>query len=329
MSKITSVLFVGEFDIVPQLVEAAARHGAEVHLAFGPRQRPAWEALAGRSEVTAQALSSATVAESFDDVADALSLDESWLVLSIGAPFIFRRRHIDRVGGHIVNSHGAPLPEHAGGGGMSWRIMSGDRRGTVLLHRVSEGIDEGEVLRRVEFEFPAELRRPADYAEYIRPRIVETALELVDRILEDGELPEGWAQSGHSTYYPRLATDVHGAIDWSWGHVDVERFILAFGAPYPGAFTTWRGERVAVADAEVVDWVAGRPHPFMSGLIVAIDAGTFIVAANGGYLRLQVAAAGGVPRVGDRLVTPDDLLEKARRTRVEFLPAGLREQGDK
>lgn len=327
MPNVKSVLFVGQFDIIEELAALCADLGVSLRVAFGSRQRAAWEQVAKRSPATRAILEDAIEASTFDDVCERAGIDDSWLVLSMGSPFIFRRRHIDLVGGKLINSHGAPLPEYGGGGGMSWRIMNGDRRGVVLLHQVTEGIDEGDVLARQDFDFPEDLRHPQQFLDFQHPLITRVTIDLVRRIVHDGRLPAGMPQTGNSTYYPRLATAVHGAIDWRWEHRDIERFVNAFAAPNPGSFTECSGARVVVSSAEVIDWTPVRPHPFLAGLIVAQGQGTWIVAAPGGYLRLELAATNGITlRLGDRLHTPAALIERAMSTRVDILPGGMRER---
>jgi len=327
MPNVKSVLLVGQFDIIEDLGALCAELGVTLRLAFGPRQRPAWEQLAESSNPTRVALRDAIEATSFDEVCERAGIDESWLVVSMGSPFIFRRRHIELVDGKLINSHGAPLPEYGGGGGMSWRIMNGDRRGVVLLHQVTEGIDEGDVLARQDFDFPADLKHPQDFLDFQHPLITRVTLDLVRSIIRNGALPAGTPQTGNSTYYPRLATSVHGAIDWRWEHRDVERFVNAFAEPNPGSFTECGGRRIVVLSAEVIDWTQVEPHPFLAGLIVAQRQDAWIVAAVGGYLSLEFASLDGITlHPGDRLHTPSELLERAMETRVDVLPSGIRER---
>ena len=92
-----------------------------------------------------------------------VSSDEHALGLSFGSPFIFRQVHIDTFKGNLLNSHGAPLPEFKGGGGFSWRILQGDKRGTSLMHLVTTKIDEGPIVFRKEFEFSKDDILPTDF----------------------------------------------------------------------------------------------------------------------------------------------------------------------
>ena len=48
----------------------------------------------------------------------------------------------------------------------------------------------------------------------------------------------------HSTYWPRLDTEIHGWINWSWSGNDIVNFIKAFGDPYVGAHTLLNNEKI-------------------------------------------------------------------------------------
>jgi methionyl-tRNA formyltransferase len=324
VSHIKHLLLVGFSPLLIGLEEVARSRQASVHLAFGPRQRNEWLASAAGATFLNGTLDSVMESDSFDDILAERQLDPSWLVVSMGAPFLFRERHLAAVSGQAINVHGAPLPEYRGGGGYSWRIMNGDHRGTVLIHQITPGIDDGPLLHHHDYEFPADLETPGDFQSYAAAQDAPVLEQLVGRILDLGELPPTSGQSGNATYFPRLATDIHGAVDWSWSIDDVVSFVRAFSHPYAGAFTMCGGERVRITEARVIDWVPIAPHPFMSGLIVADDNDRWIVAGRGGYVSVRVVSNGEkAPRLGDRLHTPSEWLEAALATRVEYLPEGL------
>ena len=324
MSRIKGVLLVGFSPLLVALEPLARERGAAVHLAFGPRQRGEWQSIPEGPGFIAGSLDSVMESDDFDEIVTELHLDDSWLVVSMGAPFLFRDRHLNAVSGQAINVHGAPLPEYRGGGGYSWRIMNADRRGAVLIHQVTPGIDDGPLLHRRDYLFPKELTTPGDFQAYAREQDAPALIALVGEILDRGELPNPVEQTGNPTYFPRLATDIHGAIDWTWDAPDLVTFIRAFSDPYAGAFTQCRGARARISASESIAWTRSVPHPFMAGLLVAEDHDHWIVAARGGYLRIRLHSEGELPpRIGDRLHTPIEWLENSLSTRVEYLPDGL------
>jgi len=324
VSRIKGVLLVGFSPLLITLEPLARANGASVHLAFGPRQRTEWMSISEGPSFITGTLNSVIETDAFDSVVTALGMDDSWLVVSMGAPFLFRDRHLDAIKGQAINVHGAPLPEYRGGGGYSWRIMNADRRGSVLIHQITTGIDDGPLLHRRDYFFPEDLKSPAEFQAYAREQDAPDLLTLVGEILDRGVLPEPVEQTGNSTYFPRLSTDIHGAIDWTWDANDLVTFIQAFSVPYTGAFTQCRGSRARVLEAGVITWSSPVPHPFMAGLLVAHDQDQWIVAVRGGYLKIHLVLEGDLPpRLGDRLHTPVEWLDTALGTRVEYLPEGL------
>jgi|GEM_PF-2515475 len=265
-------------------------------------------------------------------LSEALQLKGAAIGCSFGAPYIFRRDVIDRFKGCLLNSHGAPLPEFKGGGGFSWRILQGDSRGASLMHRVSEGVDEGEVVFYRAFEFDAGERCPADFQDRQlredRSALLPWLLDVIDgQVISKSQSYEALPQPVRSSYFPRLSTDLHAYIDWSWGLADLERFVRAFSYPYGGARTFLNGTGLRLRAIHSTSIC--QHHPFLRGLITDMSANHVEVASVGGLLRIErrevVADTGSIRlRVGDRFVTPSSCLEHAMASRVVFGPSGMR-----
>ena len=73
-----------------------------------------------------------------DDVA--ALVDGAAIGLSLSAPWIFRQDVIDLFGGRLLNLHGTDLPHNRGGGGFTWQILCGDRRGGLSLHVLTAAV---------------------------------------------------------------------------------------------------------------------------------------------------------------------------------------------
>ena len=252
------------------------------------------------------------------------------LGVSIGAAWIFNPDFIGRFQGRLVNVHGTRLPQDRGGGGFSWRIMRDDRLGFSTIHQIDPGVDTGDIVAYDEYFFPHSCRVPADF----RRHSLDKNLALLDRFTSDVVAEQGFrtlSQTEYlSTYWPRLSTDVHGFIDWSWSLRDIERFICAFDAPYPGAITFVNDARVRLRKC-LSTTSDGMFHPFQKGIVYKITGGALFIAAESGSLIVSsVTDDDGVSvleklSVGDRLYTPGRQLEDARRYRAVYTPAGLRE----
>src|SRR3989344_1298122 len=244
--------------------------------------------------------------------------------ISMGAAWILKAPFIDRFGGKLINMHGSLLPLDRGAGGFSWRIMVGDRRGCALMHQIEPGLDTGGILMRQEYEFTASCVVPGDYITYSVARYEALFTEFLRRSAT-GETFELLTQDERaSTYWPRLATDLHGFADWSWSAEEIVRFIAAFDEPYPGASTYLGATRVRI---RVARFEAGDFHPFQAGLIYRIDADGVRVAARGGSVVLRSVSdeSGEAAKLGHRLHTPQADLERARQYRARYTPHGLKE----
>jgi methionyl-tRNA formyltransferase len=250
----------------------------------------------------------------------AISFGARWIVRKAELEGLFHRR--------LLNAHGTRLPMDRGGGGFSWRIMRGDRIGCLLLHLVDEGIDTGPVAAREDYVIPAGLRTPAAIqADYERRQA-----DFVIAFLEQGAPMDALLgqPDGIGAYYPRLHTPTHGWIDWSWPAEEIERFILAFDDPFPGARTCWREEIVIVRKAQL-HFGETPHHPFQTGLVIRNNGRWLVVALRQGACLIVEEALNesgesllASIREGDRLFTPAAKLEAALQQRVVIGPQGMK-----
>jgi methionyl-tRNA formyltransferase len=259
-----------------------------------------------------------------DAMAEGSAPSSGDMALSFGAPWIFPTAWIELWSGRAFNHHPRRLPEHRGGGGASWLVMMGERRGMALLHRLTVGVDEGPVVASMPFVFSPACRTSDDIdteTHLFSTRLLE---EWLPQALSKGFVGSGGAQPPYlSSYWPRLSTSIHGWIDWSWEAEDIVRFCDAFDRPYPGAQTFVRGEVVSLQDVTIGE--LRFFHPFQRGLIFRVSRSEIHVAARCGSLIIShLSLQNGVltPRVGDRMFTPQHVLEVALASRVTYHPDG-------
>lgn len=253
--------------------------------------------------------------------------EEGVLGISLGAPWILSEEVIRAFGGNLINGHGRRLPQDRGGGGFSWNILRGNRLGYSAYHLMTEEVDLGPILRMREYTFPPSCKIPRDFLEHAKDDMYDLLTEILEDI-DAGETFELVSQPRHlSTYWPRLNTDVHGFVDWSWSVEEIKRFVDAFDEPYAGASTFHDGDSVRLrkASTETTD---GSFHPFQAGIVYRKTDGRLFVAADGGTLIVEEVLKEEEPcqddiRVGDRFYTPEEHLESARRNRVRYDPKGL------
>jgi methionyl-tRNA formyltransferase len=203
--------------------------------------------------------------------------------------------------------------------------MAGDRRGNSLAHLVTPRIDDGAIIEEREYVFPDQLRRPVEYMSYATSMDHEFLGAFLSKVSQGVSFKLRFQDEAISTYFPRLNSERQGFIDWTWHGDALERFILAFSTPYPGAKTSVQGKEVRIFDAHFLR-DQGPQHPFLFGLIVRSFNGRLRVIVNGGQLDIALADTDGMQlaRVGDRLHTARALLDEALVSRPVYTPIGLK-----
>ncbi|OFW15356.1 MAG: hypothetical protein A3F69_02270 [Acidobacteria bacterium RIFCSPLOWO2_12_FULL_66_10] len=328
----TRVVLLGGGELLLKLHEWAAGYSLEPGIITSPRH--AAEHIRGETLKTALDRAGARyiVAERLDapDVVGLVGDPKETMALSIGAPWIFSVETVGRLfGGNLFNVHGTRLPQNRGGGGFSWQILTGNRFGFCLVHSVDAGIDTGDIVSFEEFLYPAFCRIPADYQSYYVEKTVAHIGTLLTGLKREARTFETLAQPEYlSSYWPRLHTETHGWVDWTWEPQQIERFICAFDDPYSGAQTHWNGVRVAIKKGSL-NLQDGHFHPFQSGLVYRVHPKWICVALGGAALVIEeIFDEHGRPildrvKAGDRLHTPQSLLEDAAK-RATYGPRGLK-----
>jgi methionyl-tRNA formyltransferase len=150
----------------------------------------------------------------------------------------------------MVNLHFSLLPRWRGAAPVERALLAGDETTGVCVMRVAEGLDEGEVYARHEIPIG-----PRTTAAELRDELVATGTRLlVDVLTEPVEtwFDHGEPQAGPVTYAQKLTT-ADREIDWSAPTVEIDRLIRV-----GGAWTTFRGRRLKIHAADLVD---GRVRP--------------------------------------------------------------------
>lgn len=262
-----------------------------------------------------------------DDITNRIT--SSTLGISSGAAWIFHQSFIDRFGDRLLNLHGARLPRDRGAGGFSWQILRDNRLGCCLLHQVDAGVDTGPIIKYREFVYPTWCRIPKDYKEIYFQENRSFLSDFFKEVESVKEFEPVEQLEYLSTYWPRLSTEHHGYLNWSWSLRQIERFICAFDEPYKGASTFVNKKRVFFKNC-FVDFNDGGFHPFQTGMVYKKSPGVLFVATEDGTLVLgsvtdeDSSDVMSEIRIGDRFYTPSDVLEQANIFRAVYTPEGLR-----
>jgi methionyl-tRNA formyltransferase len=190
---------------------------------------------------------------------------------------------LESVNGRAVNVHASLLPRWRGAAPIAHAILAGDHETGVTLMEGTAALDEGPIL--------VQERTPIGEAESagdLTRRLAVLGAGLLERELPRyiaGELRGSPQDGAAATLAPKLTTR-DGGLDFSRPADELVRRVRAF-TPEPGAWTTFRGDRLVVAGASVS---GGTPKEHG---VIEIHNGHPEVAAGAGWLRLDLVRPAG------------------------------------
>lgn len=147
-----------------------------------------------------------------------------------------------------INLHFSLLPAWRGAAPVQHALLHGDDVVGASTFQVEEGMDTGPVYGVV-----TESVAPTDTSGDLLPRLAVSGAQLLVRTLdgiESGRLQPRPQPSDGVSYAPKL-TPEDARVDWTQPGVQVDRRIRAC-TPAPGAWTTFRGERLKLGPVSAV-----------------------------------------------------------------------------
>ncbi|HEV2386863.1 MAG TPA: methionyl-tRNA formyltransferase [Candidatus Acidoferrales bacterium] len=197
-----------------------------------------------------------------------------------------------------INLHASLLPKYRGAAPIQWAVAEGETRTGLTTMQIDAGLDTGPMLLRWETEIGPEETAPelaARMAGAGPALVVETLRGLAAGLIVPRPQDHSLATSA-----PMLRKQ-DGRIDWGWPAKKIYNRIRGL-APWPGAYTTFRGTLCHV-------W--GRPAELAEsappGALRAV--GNQLYAACGEATWLRVEA---VQREGRKRITGGEFLSGAR-----------------
>jgi methionyl-tRNA formyltransferase len=146
------------------------------------------------------------------------------------------------------NVHPSDLPQWRGPDPAYWIIRAGQIKSAISVHLLTEGLDEGDILRKKEVFVKA---RESGGALAIRLE-ASCALFLAEFVVDYLQNPtyDAKPQKGKVSWAPLIdPNDVE--IDWQESATEIDRLVRA-ASPEPGAFTGIAGELAVIFSGAVV-----------------------------------------------------------------------------
>ncbi|HEC33202.1 MAG TPA: methionyl-tRNA formyltransferase [Chloroflexi bacterium] len=284
------IVFMGSPDFAVPSLQALARAHQVVGVVTQP-DRPAGRGSRLRSppvKVAAQALSLPVYQPESLHTPDTLTCLAAWepeVVVVAAFGQILPPAVLDLPPYGCINLHASLLPRWRGAAPIAAAILAGDVVTGVTVMRMDAGVDTGPIVARRE-----EPIRPDDTTGTLSDRLARLAADLIVETLFPylaGELhPQPQPEEGVTVCRPLKKED--GRLDWTRPAEELDRQVRAV-TPWPGAFTTWRGQRLKVLRATPLPGWRGVGAP---GTVIAWKGGAVVIAGEGALQLLQVQLAG-------------------------------------
>ncbi|MDX1756595.1 MAG: formyltransferase family protein [Marinobacter sp.] len=121
-----------------------------------------------------------------------------------------------------LNIHPSRLPDYRGGNPILWQIIAGEQASAVTIHRLTNQLDQGDILAQVPYAIS-----PGDSRDSIVRTVHQTASTAIVGLLQDigaGRTPEPRAQPSHSdtpVAYNRTREQLESLIPWQQASSDL------------------------------------------------------------------------------------------------------------
>jgi methionyl-tRNA formyltransferase len=202
-----------------------------------------------------------------------------------------------------VNLHASLLPKYRGAAPINWAIANGETRTGITTMHIDAGMDTGEILLQREMEIG-----PAETAPELAARMSEAGAPLMEETLRGfaaGTITPRAQNHAEATLAPILKKE-DGRIDWNCSAQDISNRMRGF-APWPGAYTTFRGQTCHLWAGPVSDPTAASNEPLGNesfaparnapGTVVGAKNNWFVSCGNATFLRLQFVKLEGRKRI--------------------------------
>jgi len=213
----------------------------------------------------------------------------------------------------VVGFHASLLPKNRGRAPVNWAIIRGETETGNTMMLLDSGVDTGRIVDQAATPIYVD-----DTCATVYDRVAEMGAAMLRRnmrALLDGTAQPRVQDSAQATHLPKRVPAM-GVTDWRRSPGAVYDWIRAQTVPYPGAFTTLRGEKLTIWNASLpvrTRWSGGP------GEILAVDGEGLWIGCGSGSLHITQVGfrdQGSIPAVdwfrlasaeiGDQFDAPDD-----------------------
>lgn len=186
------------------------------------------------------------VRDRMSEYVEGVKLLQPDLLLVIGWYYMVPRamREVAPLG--CVGLHPSLLPKYRGGAPVNWTLINGERETGLTMFYLEDEPDAGDIIAQARIEILL-----ADTCRTLYQKVIDAALSMLEDqlpLLREGKANRIPQDHSAATVFPQRCPE-DGQIDWDRSALDLYNWIRALTRPYPGAFTTFRGERLIIWEA--------------------------------------------------------------------------------
>lgn len=191
-----------------------------------------------------------------------------------------------------LNLHGSLLPRYRGRCPVNWVLVQGEALTGVTLHYMEAKPDCGDLVAQAQVPIT-----PEDTALTLSDKMTRAAGDVMRRtypLLRLDLAPRIPQDHSRASYFGGR-TPEDGRIDWRQPATQIYNLIRAVTHPFPGAFTTWHGNKILIWAGRVASDYTGPALP--PGQVLVND-NQVVIGTGQGVLSVQAAQVAGQAEVG-------------------------------
>jgi len=173
-----------------------------------------------------------------------LSLD---LILVLGWYYLIPKSVRDKSKYGAWGIHASLLPNYAGGAPLNWAMINGEKKTGVTLFRLSDGVDDGDIISQKSFLIDTQ-----DTIKDVYEKATKSSCQILYEAINNIENINYIKQDKTKIkYFPQRKPE-DGEIDLSKSAEEIYNFVRAQSSPYPGAFIkTIDGKKIIIEKVRI------------------------------------------------------------------------------
>jgi methionyl-tRNA formyltransferase len=183
------------------------------------------------------------------------------LMVVVGYGQIIPQTIIDLPKYGILNVHASLLPKYRGAAPIQWATAKGETQTGVTIMQIDAGLDTGDMLLKASVPIAQDETAP-ELSVRLAPLGAGLLIEVLQQIATQSVRREKQDEA-EATYAPVLKKE-DGLIDWSRPAREIYNRLRGF-APWPGAYTIFRGQQLLLLSARVGGASHASPGTLQTG----------------------------------------------------------------